>query len=304
MAERNAAAATVAAYAADLSDFARFAAGRGEDLAGAGAESVSAYLAALAAAGLSARTAARRCSALRRFYLFLLRERVRSDDPTARLVSPRLAPALPRYLTEGEVGALLAAAGTPPAEGEEESEVLSPERMTAALEILYASGLRVSELLALPRTALSGDAQLLCIRGKGGRERLVPLSESARAAAERARPRQGRWLFPALRDPRRPVSRQVFARALKRVALAAGLDPARVSPHVLRHAFASHMLAHGADLRSLQTLLGHADISTTQIYTHVQAERLARLVEAHHPLAVEFQRRELARKERGEKRGG
>lgn len=289
MAERNAAAATVAAYRSDLLDFAGFAARHGEQLAQASAATVSAYLAALAAAGLSARTAARRCSALRRFHLFLLRERVRTDDPTARLSSPRLAPALPRFLTESEVSRLLAAAAAPA--GEDETEAFPPEAMRAALEILYASGLRVSELLALPRTALSGDAALLLIRGKGGRERLVPLSATARDAAAEAAPAHGRWLFPSLRKPARPVARQVFARALKRVALAAGLDPARVSPHVLRHAFASHMLAHGADLRSLQTLLGHADISTTQIYTHVLAERLQRMVEEHHPLAVKFHRK-------------
>lgn len=289
MAERNAARATCAAYASDLTDFAGFAARRGEELARASAATVSAYLASLAAAGLSARTAARRCSALRRFYLFLLRERVRADDPTGQISSPRLPPSLPRFLTEAEVGRLLAAAAAPVAE--DESEAFPPESMQAALEILYASGLRVSELLSLPRNALSGDAALLLIRGKGGRERLVPLSEAARVAAAAAAPAKGKWLFPSLRDPARPVSRQVFARALKRVALQAGLAPARVSPHVLRHAFASHMLAHGADLRSLQTLLGHADISTTQIYTHVLAERLQRLVEAHHPLALKYHSR-------------
>ena len=156
----------------------------------------------------------------------------------------------------------------------------------ASLEILYATGLRISELLSLPRVALSGDAQILLVRGKGGKERVVPLSERSRdaAAALREGSEESRWLFPA-RDPRRPLSRQAFDPVIKQAALAAGLDPARVSPHVLRHSFASHMLARGADLRSLQTLLGHADIATTQIYTHVLAERLQRLVEAHHPLA-------------------
>lgn len=157
--------------------------------------------------------------------------------------------------------------------------------MHAALEILYATGLRISEMLALPRKALAGDAALLLIKGKGGRERIVPLSESARQASALMAPLTGRWLFPG-RDPAQALTRQGFALMLKQVALAAGLDPVRVSPHVLRHSFASHMLAHGADLRSLQMLLGHADISTTQIYTHVLAERLQRLVEAHHPLAV------------------
>ena len=158
----------------------------------------------------------------------------------------------------------------------------------AALEILYATGLRVSELLALPRRALAGDAAVLLIRGKGGKERIVPLSDAREAGGRGAggarRTRAARYLFPG-RDPRRALTRQAFFLLLKQVALAAGLDPARVSPHVLRHSFASHLLAHGADLRSLQLLLGHADIATTQIYTHVLAERLQRLVEAHHPLA-------------------
>lgn len=157
----------------------------------------------------------------------------------------------------------------------------------AALEIMYATGLRVSELLALPRGALSGDAPVLMVRGKGERDRIVPLSEKARAAAASLAALdegRSRWLFPG-RDPRRPMTRQGFALLLKLVALEAGLDPARVSPHVLRHSFASHLLAHGADLRSLQLLLGHADIVTTQIYTHVLGERLQRLVEDHHPLA-------------------
>jgi integrase/recombinase XerD len=155
--------------------------------------------------------------------------------------------------------------------------------------MLYATGMRVSELLALPRTALAGDAALLLIRGKGGKERIVPLSDAAKEAAAALvalTGGAGRWLFPG-RDPRRAMTRQGFFLLLKQVALDAGLDPARVSPHVLRHSFASHLLARGADLRSLQMLLGHADIATTQIYTHVLAERLTRLVEAHHPLAAQ-----------------
>lgn len=157
----------------------------------------------------------------------------------------------------------------------------------AALEILYSTGLRISELLSLPRSAHAGNAAMLMIRGKGGKERIVPLSDQARqhaAALIAATEREGRWLFPG-RDPRWSMSRQGFGLLLKQVALDAGLDPTRVTPHVLRHCFASHLLARGADLRSLQLLLGHADISTTQIYTHVQPERLQRLVDAHHPLA-------------------
>ncbi len=275
-AERGAARNTLSAYASDLRDFCEHAASQNVAPAAAGPGVLQRYAAGLGAQGLSARTAARRLSALRQFFRFLLREGVRPDDPTELLDSPRLPASLPKHLTESEVDSLLAAAQALPGR---------PGLVAyAALEMLYATGLRVSELLALTRAALSGDAAVLLIRGKGGRERIVPLSDAARRAAA-ALPAEGRWLLPG-RDRRRAMTRQGFALLLKRVALAAGLDPARVSPHVLRHSFASHMLARGADLRSLQTLLGHADIATTQIYTHVLAERLRRLVETHHPLAL------------------
>jgi integrase/recombinase XerD len=278
-AERGAARNTLSAYFADLTDVAAFAGARGEGLAQAGAETLRAYLTSLSAAGLSARTSARRLSAIRQFFRFLLREGTRTDDPTATLDAPRLPKRLPKYLAEAEVDELLAAAARlPGAQG---------RLGIAALEILYATGLRVSEMLALPRAALAGDAALLLVRGKGGRERVVPLSDAARDAAGAMTaifPKGGSWLFPG-RDPRHAMTRQGFGLLMKRVALEARLDPARVSPHVLRHSFASHMLARGADLRSLQLLLGHADIATTQIYTHVLAERLQRLVEQHHPLA-------------------
>jgi len=276
-AERGAARNTLAAYEADLRDAAAFAARRGATLASGDAETLRGYLQHLAATGLSARTAARRLSALRQLQKFLVREGVRADDPTEPLDAPRLPKNLPKYLSEAEVDALLAACDLRPETQE--------GRMRAALEILYATGLRVSELLALPRAALAADAALLLVRGKGGRERVVPLSDAARDAAKPLLAARGRWLFPG-RDPSHALTRQGFALALKQVALDAGLDPARVSPHVLRHSFASHMLARGADLRSLQLLLGHADIGTTQIYTHVLAERLQQLEEAHHPLAV------------------
>jgi len=278
VAERGAARNTLAAYRADLEDFAGFAAAHGQSLAAADDACLRDYLAGLRQAGLSARTAARRLSALRQFHRFLLRERVRDDDPTALLDAPRLPQTLPKYLSEAEVDALLAAAAArPPAQA---------RQMRAALEILYATGLRVSELLALRRTQLSGDAVMLMVKGKGGKERMVPLSDTARdaAAAMVAGAPPSRHLFPA-RKSAEPLTRQQFALALKQVALDAGIDPVRVSPHVLRHSFASHMLARGADLRSLQMLLGHADIATTQIYTHVLAERLQRLVALHHPLA-------------------
>jgi len=279
-AERGSARNTRLAYELDLTDFASFTERRHVPVAKADAATVQDYMASLQTAGLSARTAARRLSALRQFHRFLLREGIRTDDPTTLLDTPRLPVSLPKYLTEAEVDALMAAAVDHPGR---------PGRLAkAALEILYATGMRVSELLALPRSALSGDAVLLMIKGKGGKERVVPLSDAAKEAASAlvaGSDGKGRWLFPG-RDPRLAMTRQGFFKLLKSVALEAGLDPARVSPHVLRHSFASHLLARGADLRTLQVLLGHADIATTQIYTHVLAERLQRLVEAHHPLAV------------------
>ena len=278
-AERGAARNTLTAYAADLADFAAHIGMRGEHPAEASEAALRDYMRALSDAGMSARTAARRLSALRQFFRFLARENVRPDDPTQLLDAPKLPHALPKYLSETEVDALLAAA---------ERRAGRPGLIArAALEILYATGLRISELLGLPQAALSGDAAVVLVRGKGGKERIVPLSDPAKRAAAAlaaANPKGARYLF-GLRDGTRPVQRQAFDRILKLVAVDAGLDPARVSPHVLRHSFASHLLARGADLRSLQLLLGHADIATTQIYTHVLAERLQRLVEAHHPLA-------------------
>jgi integrase/recombinase XerD len=279
LAERGAARNTWLAYRADLEELAAFLAARGRTAAQADAEALHAFMAKLSDAGIAARSAARKLSTLRQFHRFLVREGVRDDDPSATLESPRLPRSLPKYLSEAEVDALLLAAGRcrPPARA---------ALMGAALEILYATGLRVSEVLALPRTALAHDAALLLVRGKGGRERIVPLSEAAKAAAAAlvaGQKRPGQWLFAGRGG--RAMTRQGFWLLLKQVALAAGIDPARVSPHVLRHSFASHMLARGADLRSLQLLLGHADIATTQIYTHVLAERLQRLVQAHHPLA-------------------
>jgi integrase/recombinase XerD len=280
-AERGAAGNTLAAYRADLEDFAAFLGARGT-LQAADSALLSAYMANLKDAGLSARTQARRLSALRQFYLFLLREGRRTDNPAAELAMPRLPKALPKYMSESEVGALLQAA--------KDMAGLPGLKVVAGLEILYSTGLRVSELLALPAQALSTDAAVLLVKGKGGKERIIPLSETAKAAARQLREvtakakRPVRHLFPG-RDGRKPMTRQGFALLLKQVALQAGIDPARLSPHVMRHSFASHLLAHGADLRSLQKLLGHSDITTTEIYTHVLAERLERLVRGHHPLA-------------------
>jgi integrase/recombinase XerD len=277
--ERGAARNTIVSYTNDLTDFAAFAAERGHSAIDADAGTCQGYMASLHSRGLSARTAARRLSALRQFHLFLLRESVRTDDPTSQLDTPRLPKPLPKFLAEPEVDALLEAAarkpGRPGALGR------------AALELLYATGMRVSELLSLPRSALGAKAEVMIIKGKGSKERMVPLSRAAREAAAgllAMTETDSRWLFPG-RDPKRPLTRQAFFLLLKQIALEAGLDPVRVSPHVLRHSFASHMLARGADLRSLQMLLGHADISTVQIYTHIQTERLRKLVEDHHPLS-------------------
>ena len=276
-AERGAARNTIEAYRADLLAFATHTAGQGESPSAATETTLHRYMASLHGV-VSVRTAARRLSSLRGFCRFLVINGVRPDDPSHLLDTPRLPASLPRNLTEGEVDDLLAAARAKPG---------VPGLLAhAALETLYATGLRVSELLSLPRTALGVRSEMLIVRGKGSKERMVLLSDRATAAAAKlveAAPKSP-WLFPG-RDPRQAMTRQGFAVALKGVALEAGLDPARVSPHVLRHSFASHMLARGADLRSLQLLLGHADIATTQIYTHVLSERLQELVALHHPLA-------------------
>jgi integrase/recombinase XerD len=278
-AERGAARNTLAAYRADLEDLAAHLAARGLGLGGADQAALRDYLAAITAAGLSARTQARRLASIRQFHKFLLREGLRKDDPARLLDSPTLHPSLPKNLTEAEVDRLLEEAAAAPG--------LPGLAMRAGLEILYATGLRISEMLALPAAALTANAEMLLVRGKGDKERIVPLSDAAREAAltlRQARNKPGRWLFPG-RDGVRPLTRQAFFLQLKQLVLKAGIDPARVSPHVLRHSFASHLLARGADLRSLQMLLGHADIATTQIYTHLLAERLQKLVEEHHPLA-------------------
>lgn len=276
-AERGAARNTIAAYTADLQALADFTASRGEAPASVGRDTLGDYMASLHGA-VSARTAARRLSSLRGFCKFLLREGIRADDPSATLDSPRLPTSVPRNLAEAEVDALMAAAAARPgAQG-----LLA----RAALETLYSTGLRVSELLALPQDAYRGGAETMVVRGKGGVQRMVLVSAAARDWSARLAAAHGpcRWMFPG-RDPRHAMTRQGFALLLKQVALHAGLDPGRVSPHVLRHSFASHMLARGADLRSLQTLLGHASVATTQIYTHVLHERLAELLQLHHPLA-------------------
>ena len=285
-AERGSARNTLEAYRRDLSDFATFLKGRGHAPEDADVAAIRAYLARLSGAGMAPGTTARRLSALGQFFHFLFDEGLRDDDPSASIDRPRRGRTLPKFLGEEEVGSLLAAARVRPgAEG---------MRLMALLEVLYATGLRVSELVGLPLTAFTGDGEMLIVRGKGDKERMVPLGEPARQAltaymAMRAEflGREGKaskWLFPS-RSAQGYLTRARFGQILKQVADKAGIDRRRVSPHVLRHSFASHLLAHGADLRSLQQLLGHADIATTQIYTHVLEERLKSLVKQSHPLA-------------------
>jgi integrase/recombinase XerD len=282
--ERGAAANTHAAYARDLTALAEALRTRGRSLEDARPDDLRAHLAALNAAQMSPRSAARKLSALRQFYRFLFSEGVRADDPTAPLDSPRQGRPLPKVLSEAEVDALLAAA--------RRCDGAAGPRLTAMVETLYATGLRVSELVALPVQAARRDPRILVVAGKGGRERMVPLNDPARRALADWLPlrerslgrRENRYLFPA-RSGTGHITRAAFAYALKRLAREATVDPAKVSPHVLRHAFATHLLERGADLRSVQQMLGHADISTTQIYTHVLDARLKALVGERHPLA-------------------
>lgn len=290
--ERGASPNTLQAYRRDLSDFA-------DDcpvaLVDAETDHVRAYLARLEAYGAASTTAARRLSALKQFYRFLYAEGVREDDPCEQLRGPKRPRPLPKVLSEGDVDRLLAAAeaGCNVADLSA-SKRLRALRMRALLEVLYASGMRVTELVSLPISAATSGSEVLFIRGKGNKERMVPLTPAARSAmadylsalqADR-RKMASKFLFPA-DSAEGHLTRQAFARDLKALAEQAGLDPAKLSPHVLRHAFASHLLANGADLRSVQTLLGHKDIATTQIYTHVLEERLRGLVATCHPLAAE-----------------
>jgi len=287
--ERGAAANTIESYRRDLSDFGKFSEARRRAPENADSAIIRAYMKKLSGAGMAASTSARRLSALRQFFRFLHGEGVRDDDPSGAVDSPTQGRSLPKYLSEDEVERLLLAAA--------ERRGAEGLRLVALLEILYATGLRVSELVGLPMSALSRDGRMLIVSGKGGKERMVPLSEPARDAVEIYMAVRGEftgkdkkakaspWLFPS-RSRQGYLTRARFGQILKEIAIEAGIDHRRVSPHVLRHSFASHLLAHGADLRSLQQMLGHADIATTQIYTHVLDERLKRLVEQAHPLAV------------------
>jgi integrase/recombinase XerD len=275
-AERGAAQNTLDAYTRDLDDAEKF---LKAPLAGASTDDLRRYFARLARAGMAPSTAARRRSALRQFFQFLYREGLRGDDPTAGIDAPRRARRLPKLVAEDEMGRLLAAARDVPG--------VDGLRLTAILELLYGGGLRISELVTLPFPPTADRQDFLLVRGKGGKERLVPLNPPAVAALAAwvvVRPKGGRFLFPS-RGKAGHLTRRRVGQQLKELAVRAGVDPKRLSPHVLRHAFATHLLAHGADLRAVQRMLGHADIATTQIYTHVLDERLTALVRDKHPLA-------------------
>jgi integrase/recombinase XerD len=289
-AERGAQSNTLAAYARDLADFSASLARARRSIAGASTEDLRAYLGELSCRGLGAATVARRLSAIRQLYRLLYAEGQRRDDPAAVLEGPKRARPLPKTLTLAEVDCLLRAAATSDL-GTPLRERLRAARLACILETLYATGLRVSELVALPITAARRDARVVVVRGKGNKERMVPLNNAAKNAMaaylalleQSGGEAESKWLFPSFGESGH-ITRQHLGRELKALAAAAGLRAEQVSPHVLRHAFASHLLHNGADLRVVQTLLGHADISTTQIYTHVLEERLKSLVRDLHPL--------------------
>jgi integrase/recombinase XerD len=297
-AEQGAGDNTLDAYRRDLTDFSEFLGRAGQNFARAGTDVLRDYLADLDTRGFKSSSVARRLSAMRHLFRFLLNERIRSDDPAAILSGPKRGRGLPKVLSISDVDRMLTRAKElTQAEGASPQQRLRAMRLHCLLEVLYATGLRVSELVALPLSASRRDASMIVVRGKGNKERLVPLNEASRqamadylAAMEALKPEKkknaasSKWLFPSFGESGH-LTRQHFARDLKELAAASGLAPRLVSPHVLRHAFASHLLHNGADLRIVQTLLGHTDISTTQIYTHVVEERLKSLVRDLHPLA-------------------
>jgi integrase/recombinase XerD len=318
-AERGATENTLAAYRRDLDDFADYLVTKRRAVASAATDDIRGYLQALSKRSFAAASVARRLSAIRQLYRFLYAEGQRGDDPAAIIEGPKRGRALPKVLGIKEVDRLLAAARAAIAAAHRPGERLRAARLNALLELVYATGLRVSELVSLPASAAERSARMLVVRGKGGKERLVPLNDAAKTAmaeyrallaqrgeresdvpaqtksagekgagrsAAKGAPKGGapsKWLFPSFGDSGH-LTRQHFARELKALAGSAKLRAEQVSPHVLRHAFASHLLHNGADLRIVQTLLGHADISTTQIYTHVLEERLKSLVRDLHPL--------------------
>lgn len=288
LAERNAAANTRLAYQRDLLDAQTFLAKKKITLDEAGEDQVRAYILSLKDA--SPRTQARRLSALRQYYRFLASEKQRVDDPTRNIDAPKMGRSLPKYLSEDEVLTLLKVV--------QKLKGYEGARLRAMLELLYASGLRVTELVSLPLGAVLFDRGLVQVRGKGGKERMVPLGDPAiealrewmdfRKAALKTRTDDRvmkMFLFPSSQSKTGYITRQRFFQLLRQIGIQVGIMPERLSPHVLRHAFATHLIEHGADLRSVQTMLGHADIATTQIYTHVASDRLSKTVAEHHPLA-------------------
>jgi integrase/recombinase XerD len=289
-AERGARDNTLAAYTRDLADYSAHLSANARTVATARTDDIRSYLAKLGAHGLQSSSIARKLSAIRQLHRFLYAEGRRRDDPAAVLEGPKRGRTLPKVLSVADVDRLLTTARDAGVGEKSAAERARIARLYCLLEVLYATGLRVSELVALPASAAKRDQRMLIVRGKGGKERLVPLNDAARRAMmdylalrKKAGAGESKWLFPSFGESGH-LSRQHFARDLKSLTAAAGLDPRKVSPHVLRHAFASHLLQNGADLRIVQTLLGHADISTTQIYTHVLEERLKGLVRDLHPL--------------------
>jgi integrase/recombinase XerD len=297
-AEQGAGENTLDAYRRDLTDLSEFLGKTGLNFAGVTTEDLRAYLADLDTRGFKSSSVARRLSALRHLFRFLLNERIRSDDPAAILSGPKRGRSLPKVLSIADVDRMLShAKEATQAADASPTQRLRAMRLYCLLEVLYATGLRVSELVTLPRSAATRDARMIVVRGKGAKERLVPLNDASRQAmadylaameaqkgAKSKASLASKWLFPSFGESGH-LTRQHFARDLKDLAVAAGLSARQVSPHVLRHAFASHLLHNGADLRIVQTLLGHTDISTTQIYTHVVEERLKSLVRDLHPLS-------------------
>ncbi|HWE77922.1 MAG TPA: site-specific tyrosine recombinase XerD [Pseudolabrys sp.] len=291
-AERGAGSNTLAAYRNDLEDLSSFLRASGKSVADAATDDLRGFLADLTERGFKASSLARRLSAVRQLYRFLYAEAKRSDDPAAVLEGPKRGRPLPKVLSIAEVDALLKEAQRQAEDETQKPAVrLRAMRLLCLLEVVYATGLRVSELVALPAAAARRDQRMLVVRGKGGKERLVPLNQTAKTtmaawltlAAEAGRKGESKWLFPSFGEQGH-LTRQHFARELKALGATCGIAAARLSPHVLRHAFASHLLHNGADLRIVQTLLGHADISTTQIYTHVLEDRLKTMVRDLHPL--------------------
>lgn len=294
-AERGASPNTLSAYRRDLLDFTADVAKAHSDLKRAGREHIRKHLAGLSAAALKPSSQARKLSALRRFFGFLYSDGIRKDDPCGAIAAPKLSRPLPKILSQEDALKLIDAAQAHVTGAKKEHDEAEALRLAAIVELLYASGLRISELVSLPLAAVRGSPRSVVVKGKGNKERLAPIGGEARAAMDRylrvrdvfvpkSNSAAQRYLFPS-RGADAHLTRRRCHQLLKTLAAEAGIDPDKLSPHVLRHAFATHLVEGGADLRSVQTLLGHADIATTQIYTHVASERLKKTVESAHPLA-------------------